>query len=354
MRDVAFNPQGYQFHGFDDYSYYYVNWTKAWYEGDWYPYHWGDRLEDPLFNYSYPPLYLYFITLFWRPGMNTLWIAFPLILTDSLCAGMVYLIIKQFIKEDSSLSIALFGGFLMILAPLNIIYNGTYWLNPGPVTLITLIAIYFAIKKKWWQTFFWLGLATLTKQNALFLSYPLFLTMLGTKLSEKSTKKAIIESIMSGLLFVFILIVGSFPFVILSPKLYIFHNAIPGKALSLDSVIEEPYFKCINFAYALLQIGFGGIILDFFAFGVNSMLLFYLSSSLISLILLWRSYRNKLTNIGFVELITSYIILTHLFLPRGMFKFYTTYFTPFYLLAFLLSLVKMSKKDIILGINLTI
>jgi len=87
---------------------------------------------------------------------------------------MLNLILKNIINNKHNRGIAIFGGVLMALAPINVIYDGIYWLNPGPVTLLTMIAFYFAIKKKWWQTFFWLALATMTKQNALFFAYPVF------------------------------------------------------------------------------------------------------------------------------------------------------------------------------------
>ncbi|NHJ86315.1 MAG: hypothetical protein FK734_12700, partial [Asgard group archaeon] len=165
--NLPFNINNVEIRGFVDFDYYYRSWITAWYESDWYPYRW---IEEPnvLDYYSYPPVFLYFLILTWRPGMNELWMAFPMILSDAACAGVVYLILKNIITNKHSKVIAFFGGFLMAIAPINVIYDGVYWLNPGPVTLLTIIAFLFASKKKWWQAFFWLAVATMTKQNALF------------------------------------------------------------------------------------------------------------------------------------------------------------------------------------------
>ncbi|NHJ47196.1 MAG: hypothetical protein FK733_05355 [Asgard group archaeon] len=359
-RVVQKNPLDIPIGGFDDFSYYYEAWTTAWYDSNWYPYPWVDIniiRDSPLHIYSYTPFFLYILSIFYRPGSHILWLALPLVAADSACAGMVYLILRKLIKGSNSFALSFFGALLMILAPINLIYNGVYWLNPGPMTLFTLIAIYFAIDGKWWQCFFWLAIATMTKQNALFLAYPLFMAMLGSKLTKNSIKRAVTESIMNALLFCFIFVVGSFPWLFITPKYYIYHLAIPGKDLLLDTSVIDPEDLCIQFSVALQSIGISGWFLDIIAFGVNSMLLMIVTASVIAVYLLWSTYKNRLSKLGLIESITIYLILTHLFLPRGTFKFYTTYFIPFIIIALITSVDKLTNKKIfqaigIIGISL--
>ncbi|NHJ38595.1 MAG: hypothetical protein FK731_01085, partial [Asgard group archaeon] len=348
LRDVEVNPQGYLVFGFNDFSYYYSSWVTAWYNDDWNPYMWvGEEFirDSPLYLYSYTPFFLYFLAIFYRSNIHIIWLAMPLITTDAACACLVFLILRKIVKGTKALSISFFAGLIMTLAPINLLYNGVYFLNPGPVTFLTLLAIYFAIDNKWWQCFFWLAIATLTKQNALFLTYPLFMMMLGEKVNRTSIKRAIGESFMIAFFFIFIFLWGSMPWLTISTKYYIYHIAIPGKYLSLSTIVEDPGARCIPFSVALQSIGFKGWFLDIIAFGVNSMLSMTLIASVISIIFLWRSSKNKLTKSAFLELITIYLITSHLFLPRGVFKFYTTYFIPFIIIGLIISISEIFKNN---------
>ncbi|MHA1505138.1 MAG: hypothetical protein ACTSPT_08120 [Candidatus Heimdallarchaeota archaeon] len=353
-RYVPFNL-GVPFRGFSDFRYYYVAWITAWYENDWYPYQWTEPfVNNPLNSYSYPPLFLYFLISVWRPGMTEFWMAFPMILADAACAGVVYLILKNIIKNEHAGGIALFGGFLMAVAPINIIYDGLYWLNPGPVTLLTLITFYFATKSKWWQAFFWLALATMTKQNALFFTYPLFMAMLGEKIRKKSIKESVIESLFNALLFVFILILVSVPWIFISPIEYGRHMMFPGKQIEIttDVYIDPAGNDCVSFPWSLLALGFPDWIIKFASFGTYSMFFMILISSIISVFMMWRAYNKKSDGIEFYEWISVYMIYTHIFMPRGVYKFYTAYFVPIILIALIGSLTNLMSKKSLLPISL--
>jgi hypothetical protein len=333
--NLRFEPFGVPIRGFADFSYYYNTWIEAWYSDSWYLYEWIEPINVYDF-YSYPPVFMYFLVLTWRPGMNNLWMAFPMILADAACAGVVYLILKDILKTKTSRVIAVVGGFLMAIAPINVIYDGIYWLNPGPVTLLTIIAFYFAIKKKWWQAFFWLAIATMTKQNALFFTYPIFMVMLGQKIREKRTIEAILESIMIVLLFVGVGVLLSVPYVFIDPFQYGRHMLFPGRKIQLIfDPIEPATNDCVSFAISLEKLGFGGFLLSLASFGNYSMLWMILSATIIAVGMLWRSYSGKLDGIEFFEWIAVYTIFTHIFMPRGVYKFYTAYFTPMILVALL-------------------
>ncbi len=351
-RNLLFNINNVEIRGFADFGYYYHSWITAWYNDSWYPYRWIEP-TTVLDYYSYPPIFLYFLVLTWRPGLSNFWMAFPMVLTDAACAAVVYLILKNIIKNKHNRGIAIFGGVLMAIAPINVIYDGVYWLNPGPVTLLTMIAFYFAIKKKWWQSFFWLAIATMTKQNALFFTYPLFFVMLGEKVRNKSIRESIIESVMNVALFVGVCLLVSVPWIFMSPYQYGRHMLLPGRSISLQLEPVNPSANdCVSFAKSLQEIGFSGFILKLASFGNYSMLWMILSATIIAIYMFWKSYNDKLDGIAFFEWIAAYTIFTHIFMPRGVYKFYTAYYVPMILIALVGSFTYFTSDEKFLPIGM--
>jgi hypothetical protein len=348
-RIVEFNPNQVEMGGYVDFNYYYTNWIYGWYESNWYPYTDWQLAIDPggaEYMYSYPPIFLYFLVLMWRPGMTNLWMAMPMIIADAACAGMVYLIIKEIMNKKDDNPIALVAGLVMSLSPINIIYDGVFWLNPGPVTLFTLVSFYFLTKKKWRQTFFWLALATMTKQNALFFTYPVFMFMLGERVQKEGLKRGLLNSVMNAIYYVLICLLCSIPWIFISPKFYGVHLLFPGQLLRLDSTIIPPIINnTIQFSYALQIFGLKGFLLDFVAFGINSMLFMIIGAGFIAIPMFWRSYKRNLDNTEFFEWISIYTIITHIFMPRGVYKFYSAYYMPIILIAITCSLVKTNENS---------
>ncbi|MCF2144307.1 MAG: hypothetical protein K9W42_11460 [Candidatus Heimdallarchaeota archaeon] len=357
-RAIMLNPNNVPLEGYMDFDYYYVSWVKGWYENSWYPFpDWqlAENSTDPLYYYSYPPLFLYILLSFWRPGRIYLYIALPLILTDAACAGMVFLIIHKALPISKRHFFATGAGLLMALAPINIIYNGVYWLNTGPVALFTLIALYFVLKNKWRQVFFWLAIATLTKQNALFLTYPLFMVMLGRKVQETKVKKALFESGMIVVYFLGIFFLGSIPWLFITPIYYGVHLLFPGKMLSLSTTILTPNKgEPVTFSFAMKFFGIKGAVLDGIAFGINSMFLMILSANILAIPLLWRSSQGKNDSTELFSILAIYMIATHIFMPKGVFKFYSAYFTPEILVAILLLLGSFGRKPFFESITLAL
>ncbi|NHJ39622.1 MAG: hypothetical protein FK731_06265 [Asgard group archaeon] len=356
-RNVEFYPNDINFAGYQDFPYYYVKWIEAWFENNWYPYtDWALAINgDSIYKYSYPPIFLYFLVLLWRTGMNQLWMAFPMIVADASCAGMVFLIIKEIFKKKNNTAVALLAGLIMCLSPINVIYDGVYWLNPGPVTLFTLVSFYFLIKKKWRQTFFWLALATMTKQNALFFTYPIFMIMLGEKTRDEGVKRGALNSVMIGIYYLIICFLCSMPWIFISPINYGVHLLFPGQMLRLDFYIKDPTVNnTVQFSRSLEELGFNGFFLDFIAFGINSMLFMILGTTLIAIPLFWRSFKEKLNVIEFFEWISIYTIISHIFMPRGIYKFYSAYYMPIILISLICSLTSMSEKKITKAITLAI
>lgn len=349
-RVVEFKPNNVNFAGYSDFLYYYVDWIQGWFEDNWYPYtDWALTINgESIYKYSYPPIFLYFLVLIWRSGMNQLWMAFPMILADASCAGMVFLIVKKIFRKNNNSAIALFAGLVMSLSPINIIYDGVFWLNPGPVTLFTLVSFYFLVKKKWRQTFFWLAIATMTKQNALFFAYPVFMVMLGERVKKEGVKRGTLNSIMNAFYYIIICFLCSIPWIFISPANYGAHLLFPGQMLKLNFDIKDPIINnTIQFSWSLSQLGISGFFLDFIAFGINSMLFMIMGANLIAIPLFWRSFKGKLNTIELFEWMSIYMIITHIFMPRGVYKFYSAYYMPVLLIVLICSLFSVGKKRFI-------
>ncbi|NHJ85725.1 MAG: hypothetical protein FK734_09705 [Asgard group archaeon] len=356
-RVVYFDPYNVPLSGYSDFGYYYYNWVHGWFKQNWYPFtDWQiTSSSNPLTMYSYPPIFLYFLISIWRPGMTNLWIALPLVVSDAACAGVVYLILKNIIKGENKGIIAFIGALVAALTPINLIYIGIYWLNPGPVTLFTLISFYFLTKRKWRQTFFWLAIATMTKQNALFFTFPLFMIMLAEKTNEKGIKQGLFESIINALYYILIILLVSIPWIFLTPLDYGVHMLFPGQYLSLKPDIKIPEItNTIQFTYSLLLLGINQTFLNIFAVGLNSMLLMVVSTSIIAIYLFWRAPMKRFDNIEFFEIITIYTMISHIFMPRGIYKFYSSYYTPIILIALISSLTFYKDNKWFTSIGLTL
>jgi len=350
-RVIVVNPNKVPLEGLMDFNYYYVAWAEGWFEDNWYPFpDWqlAENSTNPLYYYSYPPIFLYVLLSLWRPGKNFLWLGLPLIITDAACAGVVFLIIEKVSQKANARLFAVIGGLTMALSPINLIYDGVYWLNPGPVTLFTLVAVYFIVENKWRQGFFWLAIATMTKQNALFFTYPFFMVMLGRKVKSQGIKKAIFESSMVVLYFLLICFLCSLPWLFITPLFYGVHLLFPGRLLTLEpTIVEAKGYLPVQFSFALKALGLRGVLLDGIAIGVNSMFLMILSANILAVPLLWRSFHGKNDPAELFSILSIYIITTHILMPKGVFKFYSAYFTPFLLLAMLLSFNEVGKKLIV-------
>ena len=68
--------------------------------------------------------------------------------------------------------------------------------------------------------------------------------------------------------------------------------------------------------------------------------------------MMWRAYNKKSDGIEFYEWISVYMIYTHIFMPRGVYKFYTAYFVPVILIALIGSLTNLMSKKSLLPISL--
>jgi hypothetical protein len=123
----------------------------------------------------------------------------------------------------------------------------------------------------------------------------------------------------------------------------------PGRPIELRYEPIDPVSNdCVSFARSLQELGLGGWLLALASFGNYSMLWMILSASICAIVMFWRSYYNQLDELEFFEWIAIYTIFSHIFMPRGVYKFYTAYYVPMILVALLGSITYyFSKKEFV-------
>jgi hypothetical protein len=172
--------------------------------------------------------------------------------------------------------------------------------------------------------------------------------MVGEKVREEGIKKGVVESIMIGIYYLLICFCCSIPWIFITPIHYGAHMLFPGQFLSLGTEIDEPLINnTIQLSWSFQQLSMADRFVNFIAFGINSMFLMILAASIIAIFLFWRSYQNKLDNEKFFEWIAIYTVLTHVLMPRGVYKFYSAYYMPIILVALIGTFSYYSKKTAI-------
>ena len=170
--------------------------------------HQGLLAYRDFYSYKYPPLFLYTLYPFYAAG-GAVAAAIPIVVADAATAVIVYLIVKRFAENR----IALAAGLIYAFSPCVLYYEGYLWLSSQPMTFFMLLAVYLLKEKKPMFSVAALAVAVMFKQEALFI-LPAYLI-----LYAKDYKRGVLKGI--GL-FVAILVVVSLPFLIMTPRAYIY------------------------------------------------------------------------------------------------------------------------------------
>ncbi|NHJ86387.1 MAG: hypothetical protein FK734_13065 [Asgard group archaeon] len=160
---------------------------------------------------------------------------------------------------------------------------------------------------------------------------------------------------MNAALFVGVILLLSVPWGFISPYQYVRHMLFPGRPIEIRfTPITPAHNDCVSFAISLQQLGLEGLLLAFTSFGNYSMFFMILSASLISVPMFIRSYKGKMDGIEFFEWIAPYTIFTHIFMPRGVYKFYTAYYVPMIIVALIGSITHFTQDNKTLPISMTV
>ncbi len=332
-----FSPSGYEWEVYDDPYVYYQNYLYAFkYEG-WNPYAF-DR-EFPLTGYVYGPFFVYFlvfISLFidiFFPGLPRLdkaWMAvtFAPIVFDSITTVFIYLILLKKLnngrRDRLNQFYALFGAIIFIFMPLVLFYNDFIYLNSYMFTTFTVMSFYYLRKSKYKLSAFFLVLSLLTKLNSLFL-VPLWLFYL-FRLDRKIARKYLINIVV----FFFLL---SVPWIFINPLNYIGLQLWPGSTENTMFAISYTYLYWSTTPFhAMLYWGMEGLARVYYYLNIAYIpLLLFLILSYFTITIMAPHFQKKESS--FYVFQAMFIVGYHVFLSRGNYKYYDSFFIPFVVIA---------------------
>ncbi|MFX0183697.1 MAG: hypothetical protein ACFE95_11495 [Candidatus Hodarchaeota archaeon] len=305
-----------------DYKLSYKTFAEAFIYQDWVPY--VLEVSDPILSsYVYPPLFLYAISL---PALLSTDLVFiPLLLADVLSPIVIY----RFLDRSHGKEVAHWGLVATALCPFSIFYNSGLLFNTSLVMLFFILSLYLIyIERFKWATVV-LAVAFLFKQIVLFFIIPVLLFI--SLKSTEDTQALLPSLVLVGkhiIIFLCTFFVGSLPWILIGPEEYL-GTLFMGQQITFSPSFVAPamtwpvhwydFLIELNAPYWVIYIvGF----LNFTMFGL-------ILVQLANICLLIRWYlKNSLFWDNFLNLIVYNAVLNHLFLPRGVYKYYFTILVP--------------------------
>ena len=331
---------------YNDANHYYEPYLFSFRFQNWNPYSGGTYENDPLHGYAYGPMFIYglylislFVSLF-NPGISRTELVvksvkWTHITFDAFCVVALYLIIislKAFKERKiTKHSIGFLSATFFLFVPINLLYVDCIHLNTPQMAFFTLLSFLFFIKEKYRISAFFLAIAWLSKQMPLFLLIPWLIIIW----KKKSLRESLLDFLIPFLITTFLL---SLPWLIITPYPYVWRVFGPGKPISeidLDLITHT-----VTFSHSFEFLERPGLA-DFYTTINNYMIPFIVVYLIAVLLSYFRG--NKIGNDETVfTIFTSWVLIsTHLFISRGIYKYYNAFLTPF---VFLSSLVFLDSQ----------
>ncbi len=312
---------------YTDYDAYYKTLAREFIFGGWLPY-----LEKiPYGKYGldllYPPFFLYTISVMAFISVDLVFL--PLFIADILLPIIIY----KFLFKLKGKVIAEWGFLATAFCPLSIFYDGGMFLNTSLVTLFFILSLYFLSIDKYKAAIIILAVSCLFKQTVIFYVLPIILYVIfRTSENEQSSFTRFSRAFYYFGLFGLIIVLGSLPWIILSPSDYI-------RCLSVgQSPIFQPEFTIphvtapMQWYSFLIQLGAPYWLLYVVGF-LNFTLLGLFIIQVTDMLLLSRWYKTKsLDWPKILDIIVFTSILSHLFFSRGVYKYYFAFHVPLVIL----------------------
>ncbi len=326
-----------------DATHYYEPYLYTFRFQNWNPYSGGTYENDPLHGYAYGPMFIYglylislFVSLF-NPGIGRAdlvakSVKWTHIAFDAFCVVTLYLIIislKAFKERKiTKHSLGFLSATFFLFVPINLLYVDCIHLNTPQMAFFTLLSFLFFIKEKYRVSAFFLAIAWLSKQMPLFLLIPwLFIIW-----KKKSLKESLLDFLIPFLVTTFLL---SLPWLFITPYPYVWRVFGPGKPITeidLDLITHT-----VTFSHSFEFLEKPGLA-DFYTTINNYMIPFLIAYLVAVMISYFKGNRIGNDETTFT-IFTSWILInTHLFISRGIYKYYNAFLTPFVFLSILVFL----------------
>ncbi|MHA1198341.1 MAG: hypothetical protein ACTSQF_03220 [Candidatus Heimdallarchaeaceae archaeon] len=341
--DTIYQDKIWYIEAYVDASFYYEPYLQAFRYENWNPYAGG---PGPLNGYAYGPMFIfgiYFISLIismFYPQMPVtelvpLSVKWTHIAFDSLSVVMVYLIViflKSFRKNElKRQTYGVIAAAIFACMPINLIYVDSLYLNTPQMTFFTLLSLLLFMKDKYRVGAFILSIAWLTKQMALFLVIPWFFIVW----KKKSLKSAFMDFLIPFLLTTIII---SLPWIIMTPRSYlrrVFGPGNPVKIFDIEKALTASQNgRTVTLAHSFLYLGNESLAL--FYHNINRYMIPFLVFYLIAVLFAYFNGEKVGNNESYLIILSTWILIsTHLFISRGVYKYYNAFLTPFVVISLL-------------------
>ncbi|MCE7741751.1 MAG: hypothetical protein GOP50_04775 [Candidatus Heimdallarchaeota archaeon] len=321
------------FEVYRDASYYYTEFLDAFIDW-WNPY--GRYEGTPLDYYLYGPMFiygLYFTFLLLNlsyPGASRAFLVnsavkWTAVNFEGLSAVMIYLIIINFSSlKDTKVKrhiLGLIGAIAYVFMPINLLYVDAYYFNIPQMTFFTLLTLFLFMKKKYKLSAYSLTIAWLTKQMPLFMLIPLFSYIWKKYDIKKAFKEFLRPFLVSFLIF-------SIPWIFLTPHLYIGRIFAAGRPLWYVDNTAASLKHGVTFANTILYWGAEGLA-NFYMWVSIPMLPFILFYGFGLFLGHFNAKKLSSDDSTFIYYITWIFFIVHVFISRGIYKYYNAFLNPF-------------------------
>lgn len=275
--------------------------------------------------FIYPPFFLYVLTLPAFININLVFL--PLLIANI----MLPIVIFKFLSSNFNHKIAEWGFLAMCLCPLLIFYNGGLLLNTSLMTLFFTLSLYYISIKRFNLSIVFFAIAILFKQTVVLFGLPLLTYIVFKSIKNKEQEQFFnyFKNLFKFLgILIGILFIGSLPWIIINPISYI-------NSLYIEHGISlNPDFNALHYSIPVHWYDFLSefntpywiiYILGFLTFSLTGIIIVEIFS--IVLLYYWQK-KGALEWLRFFDLIIYVSFLTHLFFPRGVYKYYFTFHIP--------------------------
>jgi hypothetical protein len=320
---------------FSDFTYYYMNFVRALVEGN-LPYTEALYMIDESQTYIYPPLFVYILGVFYHfpsellfPDVHTtaiilardiafLRVGFAFLVFDVATCAVMYGAARQLTQNQFIPVVAL---LVFALNPVSLWWGNYLWLSTPIHTFFLVVGFFFMIRGNLRWAVVWVALAAMTKQTA-----ALLIPMIWFLEYRQGLKQLVTSVGLTALVGVTL----SLPYLLLYPTTYIsaltgglgpywFYDQPPSAThpipVSILAFLWPEPFKSLVFFLVFNSIPW-----------ILGLTFFWLVSFLIA----DQPHSVYLKQLLLVALLLS--LGAHIFLPRGIYKFYLIALLPFLIL----------------------
>lgn len=297
-------------------------------EEEWYQFWFIDN-EDLFLNFIYPPFFFYILIL---PSFISIHLMFlPLILTNVLLPIIIY----KFLSKSFNQKVAEWGFIATAVNPLYLFYSGGLALNSSLITLFFILSLYYLSDNRYIYAILFLGISILFKQIIFFLAPPIVMYIaLNSAIDKKypslnNYKKKIF---FYSAILIIILFIGSLPWILITLGNYLFTMVAPGiqpPTLVPDFHLPYPHYNYpifwFDFLYSLKAPYFLFWIFGFLNFSYVGIIIL----EIVIMKILYKWHRDGILNwVKFFDIIVYTTFLSYLFFPRGLYKYYFSFYVP--------------------------